>query len=54
MNWLKWENTTSETVLESGTREEIRRSWQRTCEDNREPPDRRQNYSTRTKLPCLS
>ena len=34
---VKWENTTNETVLES-TREEIRRSWRRTCEDNRDHP----------------
>ena len=31
---VKWENTTNETVLEAA-REEIRRSWRRTCEDNR-------------------
>ena len=34
---VKWENTTNETVLESA-REEIRRSWRRTCEDNRDHP----------------
>ena len=34
---VKWENTTNETVLEKA-RAEIRRSWRRTCEDNREPP----------------
>ena len=34
---VKWENTTNETVLEQA-REEIRRSWQRTCEDNRDHP----------------
>ena len=28
---MKWENTTNETVLEQA-REEIRRSWRRTCE----------------------
>ena len=34
---VKWENTTNETVLESA-REEIRKSWRRTCEDNRGHP----------------
>ena len=34
---VKWENTTNETVLEKA-REEIRRSWRRTCEDNRDHP----------------
>ena len=34
---VKWENTTNETVLEKA-REEIRRSWRRTCEDNRNHP----------------
>ena len=34
---VKWESTTNETVLEQA-REEIRRSWQRTCEDNRDHP----------------
>ena len=34
---VKWENITNETVLESA-REEIRRSWRRTCEDNRDHP----------------
>ena len=34
---VKWENTTNETVLESA-REEIRRSWRRTCKDNRDHP----------------
>ena len=32
---VKWENTTNETVLEAA-REEIRRSWRLTCEDNRD------------------
>ena len=35
---VKWENTTNETVLEKA-REEIRRSWRRTCEDNRDHPN---------------
>ena len=34
---VKWENTTNETVLEVA-RVEIRRSWRRTCEDNRDHP----------------
>ena len=34
---VKWENTTNETVLESA-REEIRKSWRRTCEDNKDHP----------------
>ena len=34
---VKWENTTNEVVLESA-RQEIRKSWRRTCEDNRDHP----------------
>ena len=34
---VKWENTTNEAVLESA-RKEIRKSWRRTCEDNRDHP----------------
>ena len=34
---VKWENTTNETVLEEA-REEIRKSWWRTCEDNKDHP----------------
>ena len=34
---VKWESTTNEAVLEAA-REEIRKSWQRTCEDNRDHP----------------
>ena len=34
---VKWENTTNEAVLESA-RQEIRKSWRRTCEDNRDHP----------------
>ena len=34
---VKWENTTNETVLEAA-REEIRKSWRRTCEENRNHP----------------
>ena len=34
---VKWENNTNETVLEAA-REEIRKSWRWTCEDNRDHP----------------
>ena len=34
---VKWENTTNETVLEAA-REEIRKSWRRTCEENQDHP----------------
>ena len=34
---VEWKNITNETVLESA-REEIRRSWRRTCEDNLDHP----------------
>ena len=34
---VKWENTTNETVLEAA-RDEIRKSWRRTCEDNQDHP----------------
>ena len=34
---VKWENTTNEAVLQSA-RQEIRKSWRRTCEDNRDHP----------------
>ena len=34
---VKWENTTNEEVLERA-REEIRRSWRRTCADNADHP----------------
>ena len=34
---VKWENTTNETLLEAA-REEIRRSWRRTCEENKDHP----------------
>ena len=33
-----WESTTNETVLDTA-REEIRASWRRTCEDNRDHPE---------------
>ena len=34
---VKWENTTNESVLDAA-REEIRKSWRRTCDDNRDHP----------------
>ena len=34
---VEWKNITDETVLEKG-RQEIRLSWRRTCEDNRDHP----------------
>ena len=34
---VKWENTTNETVLEAA-RDEIRKSWRRTCEENKDHP----------------
>ena len=34
---VKWENTTNEAVVESA-RQEIRKSWRRTCEDNKNHP----------------
>ena len=43
---VKWENTTNEAVLEEA-REEIRKSWRRTCEDNKDHP-RADELLTRT------
>ena len=34
---VKWESTTNEVILESA-REEIRKSWRRICEDNKDHP----------------
>ena len=34
---VKWENTTNEEIVKSA-REEIHRSWKRTCEDNKDHP----------------
>ena len=34
---MLWENTTNESVLEKA-RAEIRKSWRRTCADNRDHP----------------
>ena len=41
---VKWENTTNESVLESA-RQEIRKSWRRTCEDNRDHPRARELFN---------
>ena len=48
---VKWESTTNETVLEAA-REEIRKSWRRTCEDNRDHP-RASNLFDPDKLPAF-
>ena len=41
---VQWENTTNEAVLESA-RQEIRKSWRRTCEDNRDHPSAAQSFN---------
>ncbi|MXY35177.1 MAG: DUF1156 domain-containing protein [Dehalococcoidia bacterium] len=46
---MKWGNTTKEQVLE-GARKEIRTSWRRTCEDNRDHPQATDLFNPR-KLP---
>ena len=48
---VKWENTTNETVLEKA-REEIRVSWRRTCEDNRDHPQAAELFDPE-KLPAF-
>ena len=48
---VKWENTTNETVLEAA-REEIRRSWRRTCDDNKDHP-RAAEFFNPEKLPAF-
>ena len=48
---VKWENTTSETVLEAA-REEIRKSWRRTCVDNSDHP-RAEELFDPDKLPAF-
>ena len=48
---VKWENTTNETVLEAA-REEIRRSWGRTCEDNKDHPRAAELFNPQ-KLPAF-
>ena len=48
---VKWENTTDEKVLERA-REEIRKSWRRTCADNRDHP-RADEFFNPDKLPAF-
>jgi putative DNA methylase len=48
---VKWENTTNEAVLQAA-REEIWRSWQRTCADNAGHPQARELFN-RDKLPAF-
>ncbi len=48
---VKWENTTNEQVLEAA-REEIRKSWRRTCEDNRDHPQAAELFNP-DKLPAF-
>jgi len=48
---VKWENTTNETVLEKA-RAEIRKSWQETCELNRDHPQAQELFDP-DKMPGL-
>ena len=48
---VKWKNTTNETVLEAA-REEIRASWRRTCEDNKDHPRAKELFDP-DKLPAF-
>ncbi len=48
---VKWENTTNEQVLEAA-REEIRTSWRRTCDDNRDHPQAAELFNP-DKLPAF-
>ena len=48
---VKWENTTNEQVLEAA-REEIRKSWRRTCEDNLDHPEADELFNPE-KLPAF-
>ena len=48
---VKWGNTTNETMLETA-REEIRKSWRLTCEDNRDHP-RAAELFNENKLPAF-
>ena len=48
---VKWENTTNETVLEAA-RAEIRKSWRRTCEDNKDHPQAAKLFNP-DKLPAF-
>ena len=42
---VKWENTTNERTM-AAAREEIRNSWQRSCEDNKEHPKAAELFDT--------
>ena len=48
---VKWENTTNEAVL-AAAREEIRKSWRLTCEDNRDDPRAAELFDP-TRLPAF-
>ena len=48
---VKWENTTNETVLEAA-REEVRRSWRLTCQDNQDHPKAAELFNPE-KLPAF-
>ena len=48
---VKWENTTNETVLEAA-REEIRKSWRLTCQDNQDHPKAAELFNP-DKLPAF-
>ncbi len=48
---VKWENNTNEAVLEEA-REEILKSWRRTCEDNKGHPDAAELFNP-DKLPAF-
>ena len=48
---VKWENTTNEAVLQAA-REEIRKSWQRTCSDHGDSPNVQKLFDAET-LPAF-
>jgi len=48
---VKWENTTNEKVLDQA-REEIRRSWHLTCEENKDHPQAKELFNP-DKLPAF-
>ena len=48
---VKWESTTNEAVLEAA-REEIRKSWRRTCEENQDHPSATELFDP-DKLPAF-
>ena len=50
-NLVLWENTTKETVLQQA-RDEIRKSWRRTCAENADHP-RAEEIFNRCELPCF-